>query len=603
MKTLTPYVKAFALDFLRAIGTPLSARLASCVKAGEWDTIASCKVDPRDYTDAQEYFLDASAASLLRKYSDLPTSFDRAGVALENWRLGEVDCFKTNERLIPYLEGWTHPDFRPELGAFFEAVREKISNVLGRAPLYEELDPKHGPGATFSDKSVVSTVADKMNNSASITNTALWFLPDWLGTAWGREASKRGVCPVWVRGNRFTTAPKDATKDRPIAAEPSVNVFYQLGLGLAVRRRLKTKVGIDLTSGQAWHREIAALSSQYGKACTLDLKNASDTLAYNLVKLLLPPKWFSLFSELRSPFTRMDHDEIARVSGRPPVGTGDHWVKLEKFSSMGNGFTFELETLVFWAITDTVVDMCSSGPHEKTLAYGDDIICDSRYASAVTSALRFCGFTLNLEKSFVEGPFRESCGGDFWNGRPVRPMFLKEPLDEPQQVIAAANSVRRLGKDLFGGPSPLDRCWAALLDSLPSSVRRCRGPESLGDIVVHCDERWWGWTSSRKDRVWCYRPVRHRKVSYGHFAPGTVFACGLYGLDVSSGFINPRDSVTGYAVRKVLVLGIDWVPAPATPWSWPCEPSTDVRPRRGPDYSRAYRSSVAVALRRSTRES
>lgn len=572
-----------------AIGTPLALQLKDWMVKGEWDSIASCKVDPRAYADAQQYFLDASAASLLRKHEDLPTSLDRRGAALENWRLGEVDCFRTNERLSPYLEGWSHPACNTDVLSHIEAIREKIKLVLGRCPSMDELKPKHGPGATFSDKSVVSTVADKMNSRASLTHGSFWFLLDWVGTAWGREALSRSMDPVFVRGNRFTTAPKDATKDRPTAAEPSVNIFYQLALGGLVRRRLK-RLGIDLTDGQETHVRLAREASITGSLATLDLKNASDTVAYNLVKLLLPPDWFRLFDELRSPFTRMRPVDATKVAfGRTRVSaSSDVWVKLEKFSSMGNGFTFELETLLFWAISDYACSQTCQGLMEKTFCYGDDIICDTRGVRAVISALRFFGFTINEEKSFSSGPFRESCGGDFWNGRPVRPYFQEGPLDEPQQLIAAANQIRRLAQDLFGGLGPFARAWHALQGLLPSRVRRCRGPSWLGDIVIHDDERDWSWTSSARDRVFCYRPVKHRKVSLRVFADGTVFACGLYGVTVSAGFINPRDSVLGHDVRRVPVRGIDWVPTQYVRPHWHVD--TPISPgSQRPDYTAVTR--------------
>lgn len=585
-KTLSTELKSLAANVYAAIGTPLSKRLSEALVAGDWDTIATCKVDPRAYTDPQEYFLDATSASLLRKCKDLPTSFNRKGVALENWKAGEVDCFRTNERLSPYLEGRTHPSFNEDVGRHIAGLREKISNVLGRAPLMEELLPKHGPGATFSDKSVRSTLADKMENQASITSGALWFLLDWVGTAWGREALERDVSPAFVRGNRFTTAPKDATKDRPIAAEPSVNIFYQLALGRLVRQRLK-RVGIDIRSGKETHMRLACEASITGLDATLDLKNASDTVAYNLVRLLLPPGWFRLFDELRSPFTRFGPGD---ARGLLPLCTKqEHWVKLEKFSSMGNGFTFELETLIFWAIADYSSEQSVGPMRRRTLCFGDDIICDTQSVRAVTAALRFFGFTINSEKSFWEGSFRESCGGDFWNGRPVRPFFQENPLDEPQQLIATCNQIRRLAFDLYGSMGRLSYVWRSLQELLPSRVRRCRGPERLGDIVLHDDERDWSWSSSARTHLFAYRPVKHRKVPLGLYSDGTVHACGLYGLDVSSGFINPRDSVIGHEVRRVQAYGIDWVPNPVVLRHWHVEPPDVSGPRRGPDYSGVIR--------------
>lgn len=588
-RSLSPQVKRLARDIWRAIGTPLSKELERALDAGDWDTIASCKVDPRDYTFHQEYFADAVVASLLRKCKDLPTTFDRRGAALESWRLGEVDCYRTNERLNPYLEGWSHPDWREDVARHIDGIRAKILDVLGeRAPPMEALQPRHGPGATFSDKSTRSTLADKMESRASITNNAFWFLLDWVGTCWGREALARDVVPSFVRGNRFSTAPKDATKDRPIAAEPSVNVFYQLALGEEVRRRLKKRCGIDLDFGQDVHRRLACEASFAGHLATLDLKNASDTVAYNLVKLLLPAQWFRLFDELRSPFTRMAKRDVDTLVGRPAKGS-EPWVKLEKFSSMGNGFTFELETLIFWAIVDYSSEQSVGPLREKTLVYGDDIICDTRSVRAVTAALRFFGFTLNEDKSFSSGDFRESCGGDFWRGRPVRPYFLKDSLDEPQQLIAAANQVRRVAHDLFGSLGPFNRAWFALYHQLPTRVRRCRGPERLGDAVLHDDEVNWGWTSSARDRVFAYVPIRHRKVSLGIFSDGTILACGLYGVTVSLGTINPRGSATGYDVRKLLIYGIDWVPQPRIVKRVDDVAISQPDPSKGPDYERVTR--------------
>jgi len=564
MKTLSANEKSLARKFYRAIGTPLALALDKAVSEEAWGTIATCKVDPKDYTSSQQYFLDAAAASLLRKYSTLPLTSNRKAHAIANWVKGERDCYRTNERLAPYLEGCTHPDWDEAVAGHLAELRKRISVLLGRCPAMDHLQPRFGPGATFSDKANRSTVADKMQQHASITHSAVWFLLDWVGTSWGREAIKRGVNPFPVRGNRFTTAPKDAIKDRPIAAEPSINIFYQLALGREVRHRLK-KHGIDLNVAADLHRQVACEASISGSYATLDLSNASDTVAYNLVKLLLPPDWFTLFDELRSGFTRMSSEDSFLVLGREATGKGDHWVRLEKFSSMGNGFTFELETLLFLIIADYAADQAATdGGYERltTRVFGDDILCDSRGVENVVALLRFLGFTLNEEKSFHNGAFRESCGGDFWGGRPVRPYFLKDPLDEPQRLIAFANGIRQLGQDLFGGLGPLAGVWFSIQDQLPSRIRWCRGPQSLGDIVIHDDEVNWSWTSRSRTKLYAYTPVRYHEVPLEDYAPGVVHACGLYGLTVSSGFLIPRDAVSGYGFRKVYPKRCDWVPEP-----------------------------------------
>jgi len=104
------------------------------------------------------------------------------------------------------------------------------------------------------------------------------------------------------------------------------------------------------------------------------------------------------------------------------------WHVLEKFSSMGNGYTFELETVIFSAITAAVHEMVTGEAaklHQNVFVYGDDIICKTDVSLDVIAALRWFGFSLNERKSFVSGPFRESCGGDYFNGVPVRAHFFE----------------------------------------------------------------------------------------------------------------------------------------------------------------------------------
>lgn len=592
-KGLSPQVIAFARDFYRAIGTPLATALEKALTLGDWDTIADCRVDPRAYSSAQEYFLDASAASLLRKNKDLPCSHDRTANAIKKWKQGEADCYRTNERLAPYLEGKTHPLYDEAVALEIQAIRERIQSVLGRAPAIDRLRPGFGPGATFSDPARLSTMVDKITSRSSITHGAYWFLLDWVGTAWGTSAIGRDMNPFPVRGNRFSTAPKDATTHRATAAEPSINVFYQKPVGQGIRSRIKS-VGIDLINGKRIHAQAACEASLNGRRATLDLVNASDTEAYNLVRLLLPPDWFSLVDELRSPFSRMGDEDSSLVLGRSPRIPGEHWVRLEKFSSMGNGFTFELETLIFWAITEHSVQRCNLEDPEPTLAFGDDIVCDTRAVRAVTAALRFFGFALNSEKSFSEGRFRESFGGDFWAGRPVRPYFLKGPLDEPQHFIAAANQIRRLANEINacegGGLGRFSGIWHALQLSVPSFVRRCRGPEWLEDTVFHDDEENWRYTSRRKDKFFGYVPVDHIRVDLGAYPGDAVLACGLYGTKVSEGFINPRDSVVSYGVRRIPAYGLDWVPNPVRSLTrWDVDTTVKGPLRRGPTYTRETR--------------
>jgi len=348
-----------------------------------------------------------------------------------------------------------------------------------------------------------------------------------------------------------------------------------------MRGKLKSQ-GLDLESGQEVHRQVACAASITGDSCTIDLTSASDCKAYALVKFMLPPAWFQPADDLRSAYT-----------GFKLPGKGIKWVKLEKFSSMGNGFTFELETTVFAAICMAATDGQLIAGYNLWV-YGDDIICPTEFYDEIIVALKFCGFTPNLTKTHSTGYFRESCGGDFFFGKAVRPHYLKEVINEPQQLISFANGIRRVGHNSGFNPGAwrsLVRSWHKCLDLLPTSIRACRGPKDLGDLCIWDDEERWAirwrdlprsheprlsngeldvagknhwatrWNGSAVRWVKVYRPARYYGYRWDRFDPDVQFAAVLYGVALKQiektwvGHDNrsviPRESVLGYKVSWV----------------------------------------------------
>jgi len=348
-----------------------------------------------------------------------------------------------------------------------------------------------------------------------------------------------------VRGDKYFTVDKDARTRRSCGKQPSLNVTFQLPLGKVLRGRLR-RGGINLDEGQTTHKELARASSLTGHLATIDLSSASDCIAESAVRLLLPPDWFELLDRTRTHLTEVD--------GR--------WVWLEKFSSMGNGFTFELETLVFLVaicgLSDTLV------PGENVYVYGDDIIVPTEWAEAVLGALRWWGFSPNQEKTFISGEFRESCGGDYFRGVDVRPYYWKENISEPARLISLANGIRRtfLKEVVIGTPQErqIRKTWFGVLDRIPSHVRACRGPEALGDVVLHDEVSRWDVRvrdSIRYIRGWA--PVKYREVYLSRFSNDVQWASLLYGVELSGDarfddnrYVVPRDGVTGY--------GRKWIP-------------------------------------------
>lgn len=227
----------------------------------------------------------------------------------------------------------------------------------------------------------------------------------------------------FVEGSRATTVRKTALKDRMIAVEPTVNMFFQQGLMAMLYERMRA-FGLDVESLPDRHRMMARISSITHKHATIDWSSASDCLSIELIRFLFPAKWFNILERVRSPSIEID----------------GVWHETHMFSTMGNAGTFPLETLVFWAIgkavTFTERNSTSIGlflTREEILnpevsVFGDDCILPNEYAHQYIDVLTRLGFFVNEDKSFfgTEG-FRESCGGDYSAGYNVRPFCLKAP--------------------------------------------------------------------------------------------------------------------------------------------------------------------------------
>jgi len=116
-------------------------------------------------------------------------------------------------------------------------------------------------------------------------------------------------------------------------------------------------------------------------------------------------------------------------------------------STMGNGFTFPLQTIIFSAVVLAClqwrgIPSSSTRASELWSVFGDDIICPQACASDVVGILTLLGFKVNQDKSFVEGPFRESCGSDFFMGSDIRGVYVKT-LRTPEARYSVINLLAR----------------------------------------------------------------------------------------------------------------------------------------------------------------
>lgn len=376
-------------------------------------------IDPNAYTDPHEFSKDYLVYSFLRKWKGWDIGLDPEETALRGWTSSEQSCLHTNRFFdLP---------FRPDLPALrlISKIQRKIEKVIGLEPDFEELDKlcRWGPGATFDlRRTQPLDAASKMSSELSYTKRALAHFLRVIDPVW-KDA--RGDLPMTeVRGNRCVMVAKNAKTHRPIAAEPTVNSFLQQAVGRYFKRCLKA-FGINLKD-QSINQRLA-FAAIVDALSTIDLRSASDTLARAVVHLLLPKAWVTYLEDLRSPYTFLN----------------GKWYRLEKFSSMGNAFTFELESLIFWAICSVVCEN-DDGP---VSVFGDDIIVPRSAATRVVAALRYFGFETNIDKSFIDGNFFESCGKHYHSLEDVTPVYQKELCkSDLGELVRLHNRLYRWGK-------------------------------------------------------------------------------------------------------------------------------------------------------------
>jgi hypothetical protein len=236
-----------------------------------------------------------------------------------------------------------------------------------------------------------------------------------------------------VTGNRLSFVPKTSEMSRSICTEPVLNMFFQKGIGFVLERQLKKRFRIDLSHQPTLNRRLARLGSSNGSYGTIDLSSASDSMSLKILRSILPPELLGWLEFARSPNVIY------------PDGTEE---ELHMVSSMGNAFTFPLQTLLFSTIVVACYRILGISPEYgkrgpiNWAVFGDDIIVRKDSYDVVVRALQMFGFLVNEDKSFNAGYFRESCGGDYFRGHDIRGVYCKS-LKQSADVYSIINRLVR----------------------------------------------------------------------------------------------------------------------------------------------------------------
>lgn len=395
----------------------LQQALVPSLKFDSWKDYVSYEIDPRQYSSVEAFKKDYAFLSFLRKWKGFKDlGVDPTKNALATWWKSEKQCFNTNKRLS--IESST--GLYSVAPSIISDAQRKVQTILGHVNIERIAELcRFGNGATF-DLRRGSTHAEK-SCRPTITFDAI---PTACRILSGDRYLASLVGPLRnlriVSANRMVLVPKNAKTHRPIAAEPTLNSYIQQGIGRYMRERL-SRFGVNLND-QTINQDLASKAQALGFS-TLDLSSASDTLCINLVKLLLPREWYELLDSVRCPTTM--------YKGRRFF--------VSKFSSMGNAYTFELESMIFYVL-------CSVVSQFDVSVYGDDLVVSHADESSVKEILNWAGFSVNHSKSFGEGShFFESCGKHYFDSEEVTPCYQKDVCLRPVDFVRLHNRLVRAG--------------------------------------------------------------------------------------------------------------------------------------------------------------
>jgi len=215
--------------------------------------------------------------------------------------------------------------------------------------------------------------------------------------------------------------------------------------------RVRQRQTVKYLEDRDLHHELFSVYA--GQLATLDLKDASDLLSLELVNRLFPSNWADALTACRSSKTELPDGRL---------------VTLHKHAPMGSATCFPVMALCVWAVLTALAPRSAKS---AVLVYGDDIIVPSFMAVDAMAVLEAVGLRVNSNKSFLKGPFRESCGEEFVLGCRVTPVYLRtNPHDDNESLM----SMMAFNNNMLETPSLADNGW--FLELLQSWYGRNRVP-------------------------------------------------------------------------------------------------------------------------------
>lgn len=341
---------------------------------------------------------------------------------------------------------WLSPQVLHELGiACARLFGDKLARIDERVHS-GLLIPQHGPGAT-ADRISGNQKFDRLYWTERLNKVAP--IQEFLSARWSdEEVSQVGLTPPGSEiPVRVIAVPKTANKARIIAMEPCTVQFAQQALLREFKREFSGSSHFVDLCDQGKNQRMAWEGSKTGRLATIDLSEASDRVSVALVE--------AVFARYPSLLEYLLASRTSRASV-PGVGV----IHLSKFASMGSALCFPVESLVFATIAAYAVasnryrtSRPSSAEYltlvDEVRVFGDDIVVPTLEAPTCLRLLVSLGNKPNGSKSFLDGPFRESCGRDYMHGDDVTVVYRRRALPRTRRDVAELVSTVSLRNQLY----------------------------------------------------------------------------------------------------------------------------------------------------------
>lgn len=466
----TSALEHLAQIFAKKAG-PYSEQINNLLRSHDYRSIARLVFDYEKFNgNAIEAYAARQTVALFQKWERLPGC--KAAEAIEATVNSFITCERSNairnEQFSVFSNTGRGPsEWEPWIGPALTRAHEYCVRILGKLPEWSDLDYYFTTGANTNCRRNTSArwkLSTKLACSADLKDSVIELLEELPALVDSKtmyhsvsDEEDVGSFEFDIEPGRFGLVPKDAFRRRTIIVEPGLNTLGQRAYGRHIARRLSSfTFGWVDTRDQHPNRVMARGGSLGDGSATMDGSDASNRIPYEVVKFLLAGPGHSFL-----PHTRGGWDWFQRLAalrtGTVALSKEIQDYDLEMFSSMGNGYTFELETLLFlslaWAACDVVEGLELRSLPERlkrhrsrrdVRVYGDDVIVPVSAFEHVRALLEASGQSINRAKSYASGPFRESCGADFLLGQNIRPFYVRENL-RTTDLYALHNFMVRTG--------------------------------------------------------------------------------------------------------------------------------------------------------------